>query len=70
MLMSKFIKITKSKGDEWYSNCIGKVFRVHSESRKGGKGKYVVQISGEDRKFMNGYPYGWVDKEDCELIVT
>ncbi len=67
--MCKYIEIIKSDGHEWYSKCIGKVFRVHSESRKGGQGKYVVRLSGEDKKFMNGHPYGWVDKDHCKKLL-
>ena len=31
------LKIINSTGIEWYSKCIGKMFKVHSKSRKGGK---------------------------------
>jgi hypothetical protein len=64
------IKIIKSNGIEWYKNCIGRKFVVHSESRKGGKNKYIVQLNKEDRKLMNGHPYGWVLKEHCKVIET
>jgi len=43
-------------------------FKVQSESRKSGKGKYVVRLNKEDRYLMNGYNYGWVLKEHCEVI--
>lgn len=52
----------------WYQNLVGHEFEVQSESRKGGKGKYVVRLKGEQRQYMNDYPYGWVDKEHCEAI--
>ena len=54
------IEIINHTGVEWY--------KVQSESRKGGKGKYVVRLSKDDRGLMNGYPYGWVDKEHCVII--
>ncbi|SCJ99070.1 Uncharacterised protein [uncultured Clostridium sp.] len=60
------IEITTSTGVEWYKYCIGKRFKVHSKSRRGGRGKYIVKI--EDKQLMNGYRYGWVDKEHCKLI--
>ena len=41
--------------DKWYKDCIGKRFKVQSESRKGGRGKYVVRLEKEDRSLMNGY---------------
>ncbi|MCJ8343308.1 MAG: hypothetical protein MJH09_10780 [Cetobacterium sp.] len=62
------IKIIKSEGNKWYKDCIGKQFEVHSESKKGGRGKYIVRIKKEDRHLMNGYIYGWVKKEDCEIV--
>ena len=62
------IKIIDSTGVEWYSECIGKVFEVHSKSRKGGKNKYVVRLDKEDRHLMNGYMYGWVHKKHCIKI--
>ncbi|GAB6170067.1 hypothetical protein JCM1393_25270 [Clostridium carnis] len=63
-----YIKILKSTGNEWYSKCIGKRFKVHSESRKGGRGKYIVRLEKEDRWLMNGHMYGWVDQEHCILL--
>ena len=62
------IEIIKSTGTEWYKDCIGKRFKVQSESRKGGRGKYVVRLEKEDRSLMNGYMYGWVDKEHCKEV--
>lgn len=62
------IKIVKCSGKEWYAKCIGKRFKIHSESRKGGRGKYIVRLEKEDRYLMNGYMYGWVDKEHCILL--
>lgn len=62
------LKIMKSTGDEWYSKCIGERFTIHSESKKGGRGKYVVRIPKHLRWLMNGYMYGWVDKEHCILL--
>lgn len=38
------IEIISSTGIEWYKDCIGKRFKVQSESRKGGRGKYVVRL--------------------------
>ena len=60
--------ILKSTGDEWYKKCIGRDFVIHSESRKGGKDKYIVRLNKEDRWLMNGYMYGWVDKEHCIVL--
>lgn len=62
------IKIVKCRGNEWYKNCIGRRFTVHSESRKGGRGKYIVRLEKYDRYLMNGHMYGWVDKEHCILL--
>lgn len=62
------IEITNSTGVEWYKDCIGKRFKVQSESRKGGKGKYVLRLEKVDRHLMNGYQYGWVNKEHCKII--
>lgn len=62
------IKIIKSEGLKWYKDCIGREFIIQSESRKGGRGNYVVRLNKEDRHLMNGYIYGWVDKNDCEVI--
>lgn len=62
------IKIINAQKDTWYENCLDKTFVVQSESRKGGKGKYVVRLNKKDRHLMNGYVYGWIDKEDCEII--
>lgn len=62
------IKITKSDENTWYRDCIGEVFPVQSESRKGGKGKWVVNIPYEYRRLVNGYMYGWVDKNDCQIV--
>lgn len=62
------IEIIKSNGYEWYKDCIGNRFTVHSESRKGGRNKYVVRLNKEDRHLMNGYNYGWVLKEHCKVI--
>ncbi|HHD2753266.1 TPA: hypothetical protein ACOTG0_002075 [Clostridium perfringens] len=63
-----YLKIVKSSGTEWYKKCIGKTFKVHSESKKGGKGKYIVRLEKDDRWLMNGYIYGWVDKKHCILL--
>lgn len=62
------IKIINVQKDTWYENCLDKTFVVQSESRKDGKGKYVVRLNKKDRYLMNGYVYGWVDKEDCKII--
>lgn len=62
------IKVMKSDGYEWYKDCIDKKFIVQSESKKGGKGKYVVRLNKEDRHLMNGYNYGWISKEHCRVI--
>ena len=62
------IKIIKSDGYEWYKDCIGKEFIVQSESRKSGKGKYLVKLNKEDRYLTNGYKYEWVLKKHCEVI--
>ncbi|MDU2672631.1 MAG: hypothetical protein E7C49_11530 [Clostridium sp.] len=62
------IEIINSTGVEWYKDCIGKIFKVQSESRKGGRGKYVVRLEKVDRHLMNGYQYGWVKKEHCKII--
>lgn len=62
------IEIISSTGVEWYKDCIGKRFKVQSESRKGGRGKYVVRLEKEDRVLMNGHMYGWVDKEHCKEV--
>lgn len=62
------LKIMKSTDKEWYSSCIGKRFTIHSESRKGGRGKYIVRLEKGDRWLMNGHMYGWVDKEHCILL--
>lgn len=64
------IEIIKSNDYEWYKNCVGKKFIVHSESRKGGKDNYIVRLNKEDRHLMNGYPYGWVSKEHCIAVQT
>lgn len=63
------VEIIKSDGYEWYKDCIGKRFVVQSESKKGGKGKYVVRLNKEDRHLMNGYNYGWVLKEHCKIVL-
>lgn len=63
------IEIIKSNGYEWYKDCIGKRFTFHSESRKGGRNKYVVRLNKEDRHLMNGYNYGWVLKEHCKIVL-
>jgi len=63
------IEIIKSNGYEWYKDCIGKRFTVHSESRKGGRNKYVVRLNKEDRHLMNKHPYGWVLKEHCKIVL-
>lgn len=69
--MKTLIEITGSDSEyNWYNNCIGKQFIVQSESRKGGKGNYVVRIPKEDRHLMNGYMYGWVSIKDCKIIST
>lgn len=65
-MIIKINKITNS--NVWYKNCLNKEFKVQSESRKGGNGKYVVRLNKEDRNLMNGYMYGWVKKEDCEIV--
>lgn len=62
------LRIMKSSGNEWYRNSIGKEFIVHSESKKGGKGKYVVRLNKEDRHLMNGSVYGWVDMKHCLVL--
>ena len=62
------VQIIKSGDNCWYKGLEGKEFVVQSESKKGGKGKYVVRIPKELRYLMNGYIYGWVDKEDCIQI--
>ena len=62
------LKIVKSTGNEWYSECTGERFTIHSESKKGGRGKYVVRIPKQLRELMNGHMYGWVDKKDCVLL--
>jgi len=62
------LKIMKSTGKEWYDKCIGERFTIHSESKKGGRGKYVVRIPKHLRELMNGHMYGWVDKEHCILL--
>lgn len=61
------IKIIKSDNC-WYDDLIGTEFIVQSESRKGGKGKYVVRLHKELRHLMNGYMYGWVEQEHCEIV--
>ena len=53
--MDKDLKIMKSTGKEWYDKCIGERFTIHSESKKGGKGKYVVRIPKHLRWLMNGH---------------
>ena len=45
-----------------------KISTIHSESKKGGRGKYVVRIPKHLRELMNGHMYGWVDKEHCILL--
>lgn len=67
-VISLDLKITKSTGNEWYSKCIGERFTIHSESKKGGRGKYVVRIPKHLIRLMNGHMYGWVDKEHCILL--
>ena len=62
------IKIINTPKDTWYRDCLNKEFIVQSESRKGSKGKYIVRLNKEDRHLMNGYIYGWVNKNDCEVI--
>lgn len=62
------IEIISSTGIEWYKDCIGKRFKVQSESRKGGRGKYVVRLEKEDRVLMNWHMYGWVDKKHCKEV--
>ena len=47
------IKIVKSDDYRWYKNLIDTEFIVQSESRKGGKGKYVIRIPKELRYLMN-----------------
>ena len=67
-VISLDLKIMTSTGNEWYSKCIGERFTIHSESKKGGKGKYVVRIPKHLRWLMNGYMYGWVEKGHCILL--
>ena len=67
-VISLDLKIMKSTGKECYDKCIGERFTIHSESKKGGKGKYIVRIPKHLRWLMNGYMYGWVDKEHCILL--
>ena len=55
------IQIIKSNSICWYKDLVGYTFKVQSESKKGGKGKYVVRIPKDLRYLMNGYMYGWVD---------
>lgn len=62
------IKIIKSDDYCWYKDLIDTEFIVQSESRKGGKGKYVVRIPKELRYLMNGYMYGWVEQRDCVIV--
>lgn len=62
------VQIIKSEKSYWYHGLEGCVFKVQSESKKGGKGKYVVRIPKELRHLMNGYMYGWIDKNDCIQI--
>ena len=59
------VQIIKSDKVCWYKGLEGEEFIVQSESRKGGKGKYVVRIPKSLRHLMNGHMYGWVDKDDC-----
>lgn len=59
------VQIIKSEKHYWYDGLEGYVFKVQSESKKGGRGKYVVRIPKSLRHLMNGYIYGWVDKDDC-----
>lgn len=63
------IQIVKSESNCWYKDLKGYTFKVQSESKKGGKGKYVVRIPKELRHLMNGYMYGWVDKNDCIQVI-
>jgi len=70
MEIPEYIKIISCDDYEWYKDCIGEIFKVHSESRKGGKDKWVVRLTQEQRKYMNGYSYGWVSKNHCEEIKT
>ena len=46
------LKIMKSTGKEWYDKCIGERFTIHSESKKGGRGKYVVRIPKHLRELI------------------
>lgn len=63
------MKIRIIKSDNcWYDDLIGTEFIVQSTSRKGGKGKYVVRMPKELKHLMNGYMYGWVEQEHCEII--
>lgn len=62
------IKIVSSDCNNWYKNCIGEIFPVHSESRKGGRGKWVVNIPHKHRHLTNGHMYGWIEKDDCKIL--
>jgi len=43
---------------------------LRSESRKGGKGKYVVRLNKENRYLMNGYNYGMSINEKINLTIN
>lgn len=59
-----YLKIVKSTGREWYKKCIGKTFKIHSESRN----KYIVKLEKVDIWLNKGWIYGYVDKKHCILL--
>ena len=63
-----YVKIVKCNGNEWYRKCIGQKFKVHSESRKNVRDKYMVKLEKQDRWLIDGYMYAWVDKKHCILL--
>ena len=67
-VVKMIVEVINSTGVEWYKDCVGKRFKVQSESKKGGKGKYVLRLEKEDRHLMNGYVYDWIDKEHCKIV--
>jgi hypothetical protein len=63
-IRGKKLRITQSTCEQnWYHDYVGREFTIQSESKD--KKCYVVRTKIEEA----GWPYGWIDKSDCELLV-
>lgn len=64
--MLRLVKVKSAEESDWYKELIGQLFVVHSESRRGGKGNFVVRLCGDHRrKYFNGKPYGKIKAAHC-----